>query len=198
MAERGSSSSGGRPPANAALRGGGLIVLAVALGVALLAWGFSDEGGIVAQTDDTTTTEPDDTEPDDTDTTEPPPGLDDGTDTTEPGEVLPEARPPEETVVYVRNGSGVGGAAGRVRDHLLARNYLMRSPDNTPDRVEATVIYHLDGWRSEAMQIADELNVAEAGVVAELPDPPPEDTDMGEAHILVILGEDEAIGIAQG
>jgi hypothetical protein len=198
MAGRGSSVEG-RAPANAALRGGGLIVLAVVLGVALLAWGFTDEGGLVAQTDDTAVTDdPTTTEPTDTDVTEPPPGLDDDTDTTEPGEVLPEARPPEETVVYVRNASGVGGVAGRVRDHLLARNYLMRSPDNTPGRVEATTIFHLDGWRSEAMQIADELNVADAGIVVEMPDPPPEDTDMGEAHILIILGEDEAIGIAQG
>ena len=41
MAARRSSAMGGRQPANAALRGGLLIVGAVVVGVLLLAWGFA-------------------------------------------------------------------------------------------------------------------------------------------------------------
>lgn len=200
-------SSGGRPPANAALRGGGLIVASVLIGVALLAWGFSEEGGLV-ETDPTATTAPsgDDGDPGtgdengdengdgdaDPDTT-----TDDGTETTEPGDALPQARPPEDTGIYVRNGSGVNGAAGRVRDHLLALNYILRSPDNAPDRVAETAIYYEEGWRAEALEVANELGVTDE-IVAPLPIPAPAATEMGDTQILILLGEDERIGIAQG
>lgn len=200
-------SSGGRPPANAALRGGGLIVASVLIGVALLAWGFSEEGGLV-ETDPTATTAPSGDDGDsgtgdengdengdgdaDPDTT-----TDDGTETTEPGDALPQARPPEDTGIYVRNGSGVNGAAGRVRDHLLALNYILRSPDNAPDRVAETAIYYEEGWRAEALEVANELGVTDE-IVAPLPIPAPAATEMGDTQILILLGEDERIGIAQG
>ncbi|MDZ7679381.1 MAG: LytR C-terminal domain-containing protein [Acidimicrobiales bacterium] len=199
-------SSGGRPPANAALRGGGLIVVSVLIGVALLAWGFSEEGGLV-ETDPTATTAPSgDGDPDTGDETgdengdgDADPGIttDDGTETTEPGEALPQARPPEDTGIYVRNGSGVNGAAGRVRDHLLALNYILRSPDNAPDRVAETAIYYEEGWRAEALEVAGELGVTDE-IVAPLPIPAPAATEMGDTQILILLGEDERIGIAQG
>lgn len=201
MSARRSSSMGGRPPANAALRGGGLIVLAVLVGVALLAWGFSEEGGLVdtdpsvpatPDGDDTADPDPGDDDPDaDPDTT-----IDDADpDTAEP--LLPESRPPEEIGVYVRNGSGVGGAAGRVTNHLVALNYVTRSPDNAPERVEETTIYYEEGWRPEALRVADELNV-DSDVIERLPVPAPYDTEMGGTQILIILGEDERIGLAQG
>ncbi|MFP3907872.1 MAG: LytR C-terminal domain-containing protein [Acidimicrobiales bacterium] len=205
-------SSGGRPPANAALRGGGLIIVSILIGVALLAWGFSEEGGLV-ETDPTATTAPSD---DDVDGGEPDTGdengggdengdgeadpdttTEDGTETTEPGEALPQARPPEETGIYVRNGSGVNGAAGRVRDHLLALNYILRSPDNAPERVAETAIFYEEGWRAEALEVASELDVTDE-IVAPLPVPAPAETEMGDTQILILLGEDERIGIAQG
>jgi hypothetical protein len=197
MAARRSSAMGGRPPANAALRGAGLIVLAVLIGVGLLAWGFAEEDGLVDSGGPGTTVPPtgvdgDTTEP--TDTT-----LDDTTDTTEPGEILPPARPHEEVTVYVRNGSGVTGAAGRVNQRLTELNYIPRSPDNTPERVAETAIYYDDGFRAEALRVATELNMAEpAEVVQQLPVPAPHATEMGAANILVILGEDQLIGIAAG
>lgn len=197
MAARRSSGMGGRAPANAALRGGGLIVVAVLIGVALLAWGFAEEDGLVDSGAGTTTTQPpggidDTTEP--TDTT-----LDDGTDTTDPGDILPPARPHEEITVYVRNGSGVGGAAGRVNARLTELNYIPRSADNTPERVAETTIYYDDGYRAEALRLATELNITEPDtVVATLPVPAPHATEMGAASLLVILGEDQLIGIAQG
>jgi hypothetical protein len=188
---------GGRPPANAALRGAGLIVLAVLIGVGLLAWGFAEEDGLVDSGGPATTAPPtgvdgDTTEP--TDTT-----LDGTTDTTEPGEILPPARPHEEVTVYVRNGSGVTGAAGRVNQRLTELNYIPRSPDNTPERVAETVIYYDDGFRAEALRVATELNIVEpAEVVQQLPVPAPLATELGAANILVILGEDQLIGIAAG
>ena len=198
MAARRSSAMGGRQPANAALRGAALIVVAVVLGIALLAWGFADEGGLVDSAD-----------PDTTDTTAPPGGIGDettqptddpdGTDTTEPGEILPPARPHEEITVFVRNGSGINGAAGRVNARLTELNYIPRSPDNTPTRVEETAIYYDDGFRAEALRLAGELNIADpSAVVSVLPVPAPHGTEMGAATLLVILGEDELIALASG
>ena len=174
-------------------------MLAVLVGVALLAWGFSEEGGLV-ETDPSAPASPNgdpDADPDTTiDDADPDTTIDDADpDTTEP--LLPESRPPEEIGVYVRNGSGVGGAAGRVTNHLVALNYVTRSPDNAPERVEETTIYYEEGWRPEALRVADELNV-DSDIIERLPVPAPYDTEMGGTQILIILGEDERIGLAQG
>jgi hypothetical protein len=199
MAARRSSAMGGRQPANAALRGGLLVVVAVLIGVVLLAWGFADDGGL---TDDSA-------EPGSTTTSVPPDGLgtdtslpDDGdgtTDTTEPGGILPTARPREEITPLVLNASGVSGAAGRVRDQLLSLNYTPKPPDNAPERTADTVIYYEEGWRAEAIQLAQDLNIENpSAVIEQLPVPAPMGIVMDEATLLVILGEDGLIGVAAG
>jgi hypothetical protein len=200
MAAQRSSSMGGRPPANAALRGAGLIVLAVLIGVALLSWGFADEGGLI-DSGATPTTAPPTGVDDNGETAEPGTDttLDGQDDTTEPGDVTVEARPREEVTVYVRNGSGVTGAAGRVRDRLNELNYIPRSPDNTPERVTDTAVYYLEGYRPEALRLASDLNIAEpSAVIQSMPVPAPEGTEMGTANLLIILGEDQLISVAAG
>lgn len=188
---------GGRQPANAALRGGALIVLAVVIGVALLAWGFAEEGGLVDAGDTTTST----TDPTDTTEDPDPTGTTDTTaDDTDPEDLLPPARTREEITFLVMNASGVDGAAGRVRDRLNNLNYIPRSPETAPERAEDTTIYYIEGYRPEALRMAEDLNIAEpAGVVAEMPDPVPMGADLGEStSILVILGEDGLIAAAAG
>ena len=173
-------------------------MLAVLIGVALLAWGFSEEGGLVETDPSAAPTNGNDEgvpDPNGNDEDAPDPTVDNGENGPEP--LLPEARPPEEIGVYVRNGSGVGGAAGRVTNHLVALNYVTRSPDNTPERIDETTIFYEEGWRAEALQVAEELNV-DSDIIERLPVPAPHDTEMGGTQILIILGEDERIGIAQG
>jgi hypothetical protein len=186
---------GGRPPANAALRGGALIVITVLVGLALLSRGFADEGGIVAPpSDGTTPTSADDNG--DNGATDPDP--DDGvTETDEPGEVVLPARERNEVTPLVLNGSGINGAASRVRDSLLALNYTPRSPDNTPQRVPDTAIYYEEGWRAEALVLADDLSV-DPSIVQVMPVPAPHGAELGAATILVILGEDQLIAAAAG
>jgi hypothetical protein len=199
MAAGRSSAMGGRQPANAALRGGALIVLAVVIGVALLAWGFAEEGGLVdsGSPESPATTEPPGGIGDET--TEPGDDNGDGTDTTEPGEILPPARDREEITPLVLNASGVNGAAGRVRDRLLELNYTPRSPETAPDRSADTIIYYEDGWRAEALQLAGDLNIASpSAVVQSMPVPAPMGVVMEAATLLVILGEDELIAVAAG
>lgn len=205
MAARRSSAMGGRQPANAALRGGLLIVGAVVVGVLLLAWGFAEEDGLVdsADPDTTVTSEPPSSL--DPDTTEPGDGTDgegtdgEGTDTTDQGDILPPARAREEITPLVLNASGVNGAAGRVRDQLLSLNYTPRSPETAPERQTETVIYYEDGWRSEAIQLAEDLNIEDpSSVIEPMPVPAPMGVVMEAATLLVILGEDGLIGVAAG
>jgi hypothetical protein len=193
-AARGGGPLGGRPPANAAARGAVLVLIAVLIGALLLARGF-DESDVASGDGTTDTTAPaDGGDGDTTDTTATDGTGDDGegdgtTDTTAP--VVP-ALPPEEITVLVLNGSGVSGAAARVRDALLADNYNVLAPDNA-ERTPDTVIYHLPGWTPEAVSVATALD-APVDVVQPMPDPPP--GDYGEAVVVVILGEDGAISIA--
>ena len=202
MATEGSPS--GRPPANAALRGGALIALTVLVGIGLLSQGFANEGGVIdAGTDPATTQPPATDEPETTDPTDPADnGADNGADNdTEPGPgdqpQMAEPRDPSEVIPLVLNGSGVSGAASRVRDALVSLNYTPRSPDNTAERVAQTAVYHLEGWQPEAMQLADDLGV-DRSLVTLMPDPPPYGADLGAAQILIILGEDGAIAQAGG
>lgn len=169
-------------------------MLAVVIGVALMAWGFADDGGLVAS-DDPETTEPTDT--DDPETTQPTdPATTDPLDGETQQPVLPEPRDPSEVGGLILNGSGVDGAAGRVNQALLALNYNMRPPDNAGEDVPATVIYHLEEWRAEAIRIAEELNIS-ADVVTPMPTPAPHGVELGEeTSIIIVLGQDELISAA--
>ncbi len=196
------SGSSGRPPANSALRGALLIVLAVVIGIALMSWGFADEGGLIASgetTEPAATEEPVDPGDDGGVVTDPNDGTQ--TETTEPEEAVAPPRDQSEITVLVLNGSGVDGAAGRVNNRLAPLNYIMRPPGNTraadgaPERVAETRIYYIEGSRPEALRLAGELNISEPGDVVEvMPIPAPHGAELGEAtSLLVVLGEDELI-----
>jgi hypothetical protein len=190
--------------------------VAVVVGVVLLAQGFDDDGGlIVADGDDGATDTTADAGDGDTDGATDGDGTDGGgtdgegdegaTGTTVDGgtdgdtettaTVLPPARPPEQTTVLVLNGSGVDGAAGRVRDALLAANYNPLAPGNAPTNVDDTSIYHLEGWQAEAAGIASLLG-APLDAVAPMPDDPA--FEIGEAVVVIVLGADQVISVAAG
>lgn len=191
------------PPANAAIRGGALIAVTVLLGVLLLSQGFANEGGLVDTGDSNgaVTTDPPDNGDDGT--TDPP--EDDGTDPGEngdggdPDQDLPEPRDHAQVTAWVLNGSGVTGAAGRVRDHLSTLNYTTRQPENVPggERIADTVIFHLDDFRAEALRMAQELEVP-ADLVQSMPDPAPYGVELESTQVIVVLGDDEAIARAGG
>lgn len=198
--------AGGRPPANAAARGALLVLVAVLVGLVLLAQGFDDDGGLVSADGggDTADTSDGDGEGT-TDTTAEGGEAGDGTtdttieggdgDTVTTATVLPPARPPEQTTVLVLNGSGVSGAAARVRDALLAANYNPLAPGNAPTNVDDTAIYHAEGWQAEAAGIASLLG-APLDSVQPLPAEP--GFEVGEAVVVVVLGADQVISVAAG
>jgi hypothetical protein len=75
----------------------------------------------------------------------------------------------------------------------------MRSPDNTPERVK-TPDLPPRGMAAEAMQTRQRAQRGRHRLVIEqMPDAShPKTPTWARPHILIILGEDEAIGIAQG
>lgn len=161
----------GRSAGSAALRGAILIAAAILLGVVLLQATDSPEpfAGIDSGGDASTTT----TEADDATST---------TTTLAP-------RPPAEVKVLVANGSGVAGAAGRVRDQLAAKNYNVLAATDATSSASASVVYFNEGFETEATVLASELATPPA--VQPMPPEPPV-TDLRGADVLVVLAADLA------
>ena len=184
----------GGPPANAALRGGLLIVVAVLVGALLLSRGFSEDGGVVAADGDTTETTVADTDGDTTDTPEDetsettvPEGDGGTTDETQPA---PEARPNEETKFIVLNGTTTNGAASSLSSQLSALGYVPGGTGNVSGGAPTSGIYYAEGWQPEAVKMAGELGV---GAELAVPLPAPFEWDMGDSTILVVVGTDGLI-----
>lgn len=191
---------GDKPPTNAAAKGVGIIALAVVIGAIFLGMGFSSDDGLFAgssnepgQTDTTASTAAgnDGGEQGTNNDT----GVETGTPNTETGEPIangdPQARPNNEIHYVVLNGSGAGGRAGRVSSQLSALGFVPSDPSNVPGgQVDDSHIYYEEGWQAEAQVIAKAL-----GVTDELlsPLPAPFSFDMGDAHIMVVLGKDGVI-----
>ena len=167
-----------RSAGTAAVRGALLILLAVALGIALL-----------AATDD----EPDDVVTDDAAEVDTPPATTPeaggGTSTTTPAPTTPQARPEGEVRVLVANGSGVAGLATRYKDQLAGAGYNALAPVNTTSRPLPSVVYFAPGFDADAAALAATLSPAPP--VAALPAEPPVE-QLGEADVLVVAGPELA------
>jgi hypothetical protein len=163
--DRNLAASGG----SAAFRGALLIAVAVIVGIALLASGLDDNGSDVAvDGDEETTTTTNGT-----------------SDTTATVPVGPRA--PAEVKVVVLNGSGKTGVAKRSTDALIALGYSTLPAANAPQQVPTTLVYFVEGYETEALAVAQALSLAPAAAQP-LPEPPP--SPPGEAHLMVILGQD--------
>jgi len=183
---------------NAAARGVILIVVAVLIGIVLLAKGFDGPSTTAVAPAVTTTVAPDVT------TTEP--GVADtsttvdssGTTTTVPA-VAPAVslRPPAEVKVVVANGSGVAGAAGAAKGELTTAGYVAEAKNATTPETELSAIYYIDGYAGEAKAVAEILGGTEALLRAAPADPLAlikSPSGLEDFQIFVILGLDKAIG----
>jgi hypothetical protein len=165
----------------AAGRGILLIAVAVLIGVLILRNGFDDNGGSAAPGTDGGTT-PTSVSPN---TTAVGGG---GTDTTAVT-TAPSVRPPNQVKVFVANGAGIQGAAGRAADTLKAAGYVAVA-GNSPNRVQTTTVYYTEGFQAEAQAVAAALG-APAESVQPMPTPPPV-ADIQGSQVLVVLGPDVA------
>lgn len=102
----------------------------------------------------------------------------------------------EGASVMVSNASRVDGAAGRLSDRLATVGFVTVAPGNfVPDQLDVSKIYYL-ATNPAAKSVADSLYLAFGGgaiEVLELPTPPPVDSgSVGEAGVLVAMGNDIA------
>ena len=98
--------------------------------------------------------------------------------------------------VIVANASGINGAAGRMSDRLAAVGFDMGEPTNsTEGQIETTKVYY-DPANPSAQPVAESLRLGLGGgdiELLELGVPAPIDGgDMGDATVLVALGNDTA------
>lgn len=172
-----------RSASGAMLRGVVLIVVAVALGVVLLAATDGPDPFTAVSGDgddpapgrrDTTTTVADETPT---------------SDTLLPVEPPAEVDPSTITVLVANAAGGVAGLAGTLTDQVEAAGYQTAPPTNASPAVDESTVYYATGFEEAANQVAALFDPALE--VAPLPDPPPVG-DLAGASVVVLAGADLA------
>ncbi|MHB8669707.1 MAG: LytR C-terminal domain-containing protein [Acidimicrobiales bacterium] len=174
-------SSYGRSTSGAAVRGAGLLAIAVILGIVLLqAFDKGDPYRITASNANGVIPR--------TPVTGRPAGG--PVVTVAPSTTVP-LRPPSAVKVLVANSSGIAGAAKRVSDSLSPRGYNVLAPTNGTTSDEAsTKVEFSAGFDAEARVLAASLGLADSAAIP-LPTPAPV-ADTRGADIVVIVGRDLA------
>jgi hypothetical protein len=157
-----------RPAVNTAARGAIVVVIAVLLGIWILA--KIDDGAAVDAGDGSSAT------------------------TTVPTTIPTSATTPPTTAVdkasftvIVANASGTSGAAGRKSDAMKADGYQLAEPVTNQTKSDTTTIFYLSGYEAAAQNVAASLNISD---IQPMPTPAP--VDLGQAQVLVNLGRDIA------
>jgi hypothetical protein len=177
MSRRPAAASPGSSPA---MRGALLIVVAVLLGLGLLANGFRDDDGVSTTKSNTSTTRPTGS-----------------TDTT--GTTVPVAHDPAQVKVLPLNGSGKTGVAGQAAEQLKAANYTLLEAGNAKGgTLSASIVYFQPGYDADAAAIAAKLGLP-AGAAQPLPTPVPDAVgDPQGANIVVVIGTDAPVAGGAG
>ena len=174
----GGPSSGAGAPAGderrATAAGAVLVTVAVLIGLLLLAKGFSSDHGLSSGSKATTTTTRPTSNPADTTTT--------------------TAVDPASVHVFIANGSGVSGAAGRASQLLAGKQYPTPATGNASPTT-TTSVYYLPGHELEAKLVAQSLDLPAAAVVP-MPNPKPV-SDLQGATVLVVIGSDGALNAVE-
>ena len=203
-----------RSAGGAATRGIVLIVVAVIIGVVLIATAVDDAPEVVTAAPDTTAASAPATTAAATpgDTTAPTtaaPGQTTAPTTAAPAETTPttaattptsesdtvfQARPASVVSVQVVNTTRVGGAAGRMTDTLKAQGYVtLSAATDTGGILADTKIHHIGGYLLEAQALATLLGLDPAETVFSMPTNPGATIDNYlDPQVLVLLGSDLA------
>ena len=151
---------------------------AVAIGAAILAFALdSGDEGFAQQPDPTPTPT---VVPEET----PPP-------TPAPG----EGRDPATVTVLVANSVGVPGLAGSTTAAITTGLGFtgLTAVDSTGAALDQTAVYYIEGYAGEAEQVRTVLRLGAGATVAPMPAEPPV-SDLGGAHLLVVVGNDLVAG----
>jgi len=179
---RTNSTRGGSPQAAGLAAGRGLLIvlLAVVIGIMLLARAVGTDSGTVATTGGDSVAEGDAGGKDGPASTVAAP--------TTTASTIPPKKEPASVVVLVANGRGVKGAAKANADALRVQNYNVLSPADYPTTEAATSVYFQAGFQADAIAIAKVLNI-DVAKVKELPTTPLP-VDVKNANVIVVLGAD--------
>ena len=196
-----------------AIRGAIVVILALVIGVVVLARGIDEPEAGNEPVQTAATTQPPASPPAGTSSPAPqpaepapqpaapapaPPADDADIPPPAPADLLVKPQPPapspthhpSDVRVLVANGSGVCGAAGRLSTSLSAQgfNVLPAVNDDIDGNIDASTIYYVQEYGADAGVIASLIQVDSARVLA-MPSPPP--TAPGDAHVMIHLGADD-------
>jgi hypothetical protein len=139
--------------------------------------GSGDPSGQVAAVDATTTT------------------IDVGVTTSSeaPATTAPPALVTEGAIVVVANGNTVGGSAGRMSETLGTAGYNMGTPVNAGQTIDDSIIY-FDPTNPSAQAVAESVGrtLGNVSVLTISTPAPTENGSLGEAGVLVVLGNNQA------
>ena len=173
MAARHAATDGsfGRSAGGAALRGAGLLAVAVILGIVLLRNGGGDPYSRALRTVGSPTPEV---------TVRPP------TATT----ITVPVRAPSDVKVLPANGTSVSGAGLTTFNRLKQAGYNVLAASNTTAPANASAVFFNPGFDREARVVAQLLGLPDSAVQA-MPTPPPVSDTRG-ADVIVVVGPDLA------
>ncbi|NND75076.1 MAG: LytR C-terminal domain-containing protein [Ilumatobacter sp.] len=99
----------------------------------------------------------------------------------------------EGATVVVANGNTIGGSAGRMSETLGDAGFQMGSPTNAASTVDDSVVYY-DPTNTAAKAVADSVAFVLGGVAVEAvtTPAPTENGSLGDAGVLVVLGNNQA------
>ncbi len=182
-----------------------LVLVAVALGVFLLARGFDGSEDATVTATETSSPTADDSDTDEEDETPvEPDGSEASTSTTLATMTTtttappPVTHPPNEVKVAVVNGKGAPGLAGAAAAELNALGYATKAKNAVSFGMETSVIYYQPGYGDDAKAIAaalnapaDLINAAPGTILTLISDP----SDVSDFHIFLVLAADDLIPI---
>lgn len=195
-----------------ALRGAIVVIIALVIGVVVLARGLEEPETSNEPVETTDTTQPAASAPPPGESPPPPPpeptppppepaaAVTPGdTDDLEippaaPEDLFVESLPPSpthnrnEVRVLVANGTSVCGAAGRLATSLSAQGFNVLPAVNADSAADASYIYYVEQYGADASVVANLLQVDPAQVLA-MPASPP--TAAGDSHVLIHIGADD-------
>ena len=93
-----------------------------------------------------------------------------------------------EVRLLVANGTALCGAAGRLATSLSAQGFNVLPATNADNPADASAVYYVEGYGADAGVVASLLQVDSSQVLA-MPSSPP--TAPGDAHVLLHIGADD-------
>ena len=194
-----------------AVRGAIVVIVALVIGVVVLARGLDEAETTNEPVRTTDTTQPAATPPaaepsspppppeatpPPPEATPPPPETVVGADLppSAPEDMFADPSPPSPTHnrgdvrVLVANGTSICGAAGRIATSLSAQGFNVLPATNADSAADASAVYYVEEYGADAGVVASLLQVDSSQVLA-MPSSPP--TAPGDAHVVLHIGADD-------